>query len=181
MEKSLPELLAEDPEAGFERLVRTRQHRVYAFSLGLTGSEAEAEDVAQEAFVRAHRALSGYPSDRIRELKLDAWLHTIALNVVRNQRRGARPVLLELDEERDRDASPGPERALEERESLRGVARELARLPEAQREAVVLRCVQGFRYSEVAALLSRPVGTVKSDVHRALETLRGRLESEVNV
>lgn len=179
MEAALLDALSADLGSGFERLVRTRQHRLFAFAFALTGDRGEAEDTAQEAFVRAYRALETYPPSRIRELKLDGWLHTIALNVVRNQRRRPRPSVLELDEERDRDLGRGPEAAYEQAETLGRLATEVSALPPAQRDAVVLRCVQGFKYGEVAELLEQPLGTVKSNIHRALETLRSRLESEV--
>jgi len=179
METALLDALAADLGTGFEKLVRTRQHRLFAFAFALTGDSGEAEDAAQEAFVRAYRALEGYPPERIRELKLDGWLHTIALNVVRNQRRRPRLTVLELDEDRDRDPFGGPEAAYEQAETQAKLAAEVSALPPAQRDAVVLRCVQGFKYSEVAELLEQPLGTVKSNVHRALETLRARLESEV--
>ncbi len=75
----------------FERLVRDHQHRIYALGLALTGNRHDAEDVAQDTFVRAYRALATYPPERIRELKQKAWLHRIAVNVVRNRVRGVRP------------------------------------------------------------------------------------------
>src|SRR6202035_2180727 len=67
------------------------------FSLALTGNRHDAEEVAQDTFLRAYRALVTYPPDRIRELKQKPWLHRIALNVVRNHARGTRPRLVELN------------------------------------------------------------------------------------
>src|ERR1700716_3380516 len=71
-------------------MVETHQHRIYGFALNLSATPADAEEIAQDAFVRAHRALAGYDADRVRELKVSAWLHRIALNVFRNRARRPR-------------------------------------------------------------------------------------------
>src|SRR5881296_106400 len=92
----------------FERLVRDNQDRIYAVSLALTGNRHDAEEVAQDTFLRAYKALMTYPPDRIRDLKQKAWLHRIAVNVVRNRVRGARPRLVELNGS-EPAAGSGPE------------------------------------------------------------------------
>src|SRR6266542_913157 len=101
--------LARDLAGGFEAMVHAYQHRLYAFALGMSGEPADAEDIAQDTFVRAHTALRRYSSDRIRTLRLNAWLHQIALNVVRNRvrRRSLRLVPLE-PETPAADTAPGP-------------------------------------------------------------------------
>lgn len=178
MDEGLTEQLAADLDEGFERLVRSRQNRLFAFALTLTQDGGEAEEIAQEAFVRAYRALEKYPAGRIRELRLDGWLHRIVLNLVRNRRRSPRPAVLPL-EDLVPDLRAGPAELFERSDGLRRLGALVAELPLSQREAVVLRCVQGFRYAEVAELLEQPLGTVKSNVHRGLEALRRRLASEV--
>lgn len=178
MDDGLTGRLAEDLELGFERLVRSRQNRLFAFALALTHDRSEAEEVAQETFIRAYRALEGYSRDRILELRLDGWLHRIALNLVRNRRRGLRPAAMEL-EELVADPGAGPAERFESAERLLELGAMVAVLPAQQREAVVLRCVQGLAYAEVAELLEQPLGTVKSNVHRGLEALRRRLAREV--
>lgn len=167
--------LASDLATGFEVLVRAYQHRLYAFALGMTGEPADAEEVAQDTFVRAHTALKRYPQDRVRALKLNAWLHQIALNVVRNRvrRRALRLVPMEPDAP-VADTAPGPEARTLSIAALRELANLVSGLPEQQRSAVVLRCVQGMTYAEVAAQLGQPEGTVKSNVHRGLQALRRR-------
>src|SRR5438132_14225946 len=92
----------------FERLVRDHQDRLYALAFALTGNRDDAEDVAQDTFVRAYRALATYPPERIRDLKQRAWLHRIAVNVVRNRVRGVRPRLVELNGS-EPDPRTGPE------------------------------------------------------------------------
>jgi RNA polymerase sigma-70 factor (ECF subfamily) len=182
MEAELRERLAADLDGGFEALVRTFQHRLFAFAFAMAGNAADAEEVAQDAFVRAHRALRRYDPERIRELSLNAWLHRIALNVFRNRvrRRGARLVPL-LPEGELADGAPGPEREALARAEVRELAAELSRLPDQHRTAVVLRCVQGMSYTEAASLLGQPEASVRSNVHRGLAALRRRRElSEVS-
>src|ERR1700682_6163187 len=95
-------------ERTFERMVHEHQNRVFALGLALTGNRHDAEEVAQDTFLKAYRALVTYPPNRIRDLKQKAWLHRIALNVVRNRVRGIRPRLVELNGS-EPDHSPGPE------------------------------------------------------------------------
>jgi RNA polymerase sigma factor (sigma-70 family) len=162
----------EGVERVFERMVREHQHRVYAVGYALTGNRHDAEEVAQDTFLRAYRALSTYPPERIRDLKQRPWLHRIAVNVVRNRARSARPRTAELNG-REPDESPGPEFRTLRRAEMDDVACRLAALPPRYREAVVLRHVRDLSYAEVAEALKQPVGTVKSNVHRGLQLLRG--------
>jgi RNA polymerase sigma-70 factor (ECF subfamily) len=167
--------LADDLATGFEAMVRTYQHRLYAFALALSGEPADAEEVAQDAFIRAHAALRRYPPDRIGDLKLNAWLHQIALNVFRNRVRRRSLRLVPMEPELPvADSAPGPEARALSRAALRELANLVSGLPEQQRFAVVLRCVQGMTYAEVASQLGQPEGTVKSNVHRGLQALRRR-------
>lgn len=176
-DSELARRLAADDGDAFADLVRAYQHRLFAFALAMTGSAADAEEIAQDAFVRAHRALKGYDARRISELRLSGWLHRIALNVVRNRARGraARARVVELDADRAVDNSAGPERTVLARAELRELARLVARLPDAQRSAVTLRCVQGMSYVEVAELLGLSAVTVRTNVHRGLAALRSRV------
>ena len=162
----------EGVERVFERMVREHQHRVYAVGYALTGNRHDAEEVAQDTFLRAYRALATYPPDRIRDLKQKPWLHRIAVNVVRNRARGAKPRTAELNGS-ESDLSPGPESRALQRAEMDDLACRLASLPPRFREAVVLRHVHQMSYEEVAEALEQPVGTVKSNVHRGLKLLRG--------
>jgi RNA polymerase sigma-70 factor (ECF subfamily) len=156
----------------FERMVNEHQDRVFAAGLAMTGNRHDAEEVAQDTFLRAYKALLTYPPERVRELKQRAWLHRIALNVVRNRVRGSRPRLVELNGS-EPDRGPGPEAEAMRRMGLDDLAVKVAGLPVRYREAVVLRYVQELSYEEVADTLGQPVGTVKSNVHRGLKLLRG--------
>jgi RNA polymerase sigma factor (sigma-70 family) len=176
---NLVDRLADDLDAAFPDLVRELQDGLFSGALRLTGNRADAEEITQDAFARAYRALQAYPPDRIRALKLSGWLWTIAINLCRNQARGAarHPVVLAGDGIGTQvDHRPGPEQlALDAEPPL---ARQLATLPVPMRSAVVLRHVAGLSYAEAAEVLGRPEGTVKADVHRGLERLR-RLLLEV--
>jgi RNA polymerase sigma-70 factor (ECF subfamily) len=156
----------------FERMVHDHQDRVFAFVLALTGNRHDAEEIAQDTFLRAYRALVTYTPERVRELKQRAWLHRIALNVVRNRVRGVKSKLVELNGS-EPDHQPGPEAHALRREGLDDLAVRVAALPARYREAVVLRYVQELSYAEAADALGQPVGTVKSNVHRGLKLLRG--------
>jgi RNA polymerase sigma-70 factor (ECF subfamily) len=156
----------------FERMVHEHQDRVYAASLAMTGNRHDAEEVAQDTFLRAFRALASYSPQRIRDLKERAWLHRIAINVVRNRVRGVRPRIVELNGS-ETDHAPGPEARAMERMQIDELATRVAELPIRYREAVVLRHVRDLSYAEVAQALGQPVGTVKANVHRGLKLLRG--------
>lgn len=169
--------LAEDVDAAFPELVIQYQDRLYSGIRAYIGA-AEAEDIAQETFIRAHKALHGYERGRIESLALSGWLWTIALNLCRNwfrtKSRRPRSVQLSFDRPTDDDveASVVAEAMLDE------WRHRLAALTTQQREAVVLRHVVGLSYRELAVALERPEGTIKADVNRGLTTLRRLLAEE---
>lgn len=167
----------EATERVFERLVRDNQDRIFALGLALTGNRHDAEEVAQDTFLRAYRALGDYPPERVAELKQRAWLHRIALNVFRNRVRGRRPRLVELNGS-EPDSSSGPEEDVIRRAEIDALAARVACLPARYREAVVLRHVQELSYAEAAEALGQPVGTVKANVHRGLKILRGENDGD---
>jgi RNA polymerase sigma-70 factor (ECF subfamily) len=176
--------LAADLDGTFERLVRVFQDRLYSFAYRICGSREDAEEVAQDSFVRAYRALKTYPADRIRSLALQAWLYRITLNVARNRLRGKRLRLVSIenggaDGEAARQAwdspdDPGsrPDSRLEQSRRRADIASLVATLPERYRSAIILRYVEGLSLEEVAEILKQPLGTAKSNVHRAVNLLR---------
>jgi RNA polymerase sigma-70 factor (ECF subfamily) len=153
----------------FERMVETHQHRIFGFALSLSGNPSDAEEIAQDAFIRAHRALGGYDEQRVRDLRVSAWLHRIALNVFRNRMRRKLRETVPLEAV----AEPHANGLLPE--ELHDLREAVLRLPVRYREAIVLRHVQGFNYDEVARVLGVPAGTAKSDVHRGLAILKEEL------
>lgn len=165
----------------FPTLVIHHQDLVYGVARRYSRDALDAEDVAQETFLRAYRALRGYRPEKILELHLRGWLARIALNLCRNQarKRAVPTAALEAVMERPDADELGPARTFEERESILTWGRLLAALPEPQRAAVGLRHVDGLSYPELASALDRPIGTVKSDVHRGVRALRRAYETEM--
>ncbi len=174
-----PARLASDPRAAFPEFVRHHQDLAYGLARRWTRDPADAEDVAQDAFVRAWRALERYEPARIGELRLRGWLARIVLNVARNRARDAAPTHAILEESPEPAAAERqtPEAVLMRHEAARTWMTLLASLPARQRVAVELRHVHGLSYAEMAEALTRPVNTLKSDVHRGIRALRASLEA----
>ena len=179
--------LADDLDGSFEALVLAHQDRVFSIALRMLGDPRDAEEAAQDAFVRAYRALAGYDRARIAELRLRPWLATIVLNLCRSRltRRSApaRPSLsLDLalpgDMEPRTEEARGPAAIAASRAAARDWAELLLTLPAAYRSAVVLRHVDGLTYPELAIALDRPEGTVKAQVHRGVALLRTALDAQ---
>lgn len=184
-DETLTRQLAANLDEAFEGLVRAHQDRLYAFGLRLTGSTRDAEEIAQDAFVRAYRALQGYPPERVQALKLRAWLFQVTVNVARNRvrrHRLAETPLVSADGSHDglaqlpADDAEQPEMVAERQDAQHRLAAVVATLPERYRAAVVLRHVQGLSYQEIAEVLGQPAGTVKSNVHRGVAQLRAALD-----
>jgi RNA polymerase sigma-70 factor, ECF subfamily len=164
--------LAEDLDGTFEALVRAHQDRLFTIAWRTGGDRHDAEELVQDCFVRAYRALATYPPARIRELRLRGWLTTILLNAGRNRARVRRVPTTELAFEPGAEPADDPLTRTDDRETW---ARLLAGLSPAQRTAVVLRHVDGLSYAEIAEVTGRPEGTVKAHVHRGLAALRTAL------
>jgi RNA polymerase sigma-70 factor (ECF subfamily) len=167
--------------------VRAQQDLVYGIALRSTRDPAAAEDVAQEAFVRAYHALADYDAERIRALQLRAWLARITMNLCRNRARArrSRPAEVRWDASPlaiapPADPAPRPESVALVRESDAEWGRRLAALPDRYRTAVELRHVHGLSYEECAVALDRPVNTVKTHVHRGVALLRTAVLQEAN-
>ncbi len=163
--------------SAFERLVDAYQDRLFNFALRFTGCREDAEEVVQDTFLKAHRALHGrLTPERILNLALTPWLYRIAINTARNRGRSRRVATTPLGDGEGEEAAPlaadGGPRAVELGDLRAALVRELARLPERYRVAVLLRYVEGLAYAEIAQATGRPLGTVKSDVHRGALLMR---------
>lgn len=181
-ENDLNTALVASVDAAFERLVGDYQHRLYAFALRMCGSPQDAEEIAQDAFVRAYRALRVYPAERLRALALRPWLYQITLNVYRNRVRPGRLPSVSLDDtgdgaplEIEDDERERPDVTAERAELRDTLASAILRLPAHFRAALILRHVEGLTYQEIATLLGQPAGTVKAHVHRGAKLLREAL------
>jgi RNA polymerase sigma-70 factor (ECF subfamily) len=185
-EEALEARLAMDLDGNFERLVRDYQDRLYSFAHRLTKIREDAEEVTQDAFVRAYRALQKYPAERIRALALRAWLYRITLNVARNRMRGKRREFVSIGGHDDgasglpawepEDASENrPDSRYERSQRRADLASLVAGLPPRFQAPLILRYVEGLPLEEVATILNQPVGTTKSNVHRAINALRSAI------
>lgn len=175
-DETLAARLALDVDGAFEQLVLAHQDRLFSIALRLTGDAHDAEEVAQDAFVRAYRALASWDAERVRSVRLRAWLATIVVNLVRNaeRRKRSRPVGGPTPVGLDPATDPmhAPEARAVRRESAEQWAGLLLELPERYRVPLVLRHVDDLSYAEMAEALGRPEGTLKAQVHRGLALLR---------
>ncbi len=160
-----------------DALVRRHQARIFNFALALTANRADAEDLAQETFVRAFRGLRRFRG----ESSFRNWLYRIAANAVRT-RRGEQARRAAVWETRvEADALPerhlaSPDSSVEQTVMYRqALDRALASLPGQMRAALVLRDVEGLEYREIAVALGIPLGTVMSRIFRARRLLRPML------
>lgn len=187
-DQELIDSLRADLAGSFERLMEVYQHRLYALALRLSGNAQDAEEIAQDAFVNAYRALGDYAPERIAALALRPWLYRITLNVYRNRVRGKRVTVVSLEEQGESSEQSGrgsadvlaseqghPEESAVRIELHNELAALLAALPERYRVTVVLRYVEGLSYAELAETLEQPVGTVKANVHRGIRQLREKM------
>ncbi|MFI5261218.1 MAG: RNA polymerase sigma factor [Candidatus Limnocylindrales bacterium] len=176
--------LAADLDGAFPAVVHAHADLVYGIALRSTGQPAAAEDLAQEALVRAYRALSRYPPERVRALHVRPWLSRITVNLARNRARDrrARPtdVPFEAVVAPLVDGATRPDEAVIRREADAAWEARLAALPRHYRLAVELRHVHGLSYAELAEALDRPVNTVKVHVHRGVALLRTAYRQEID-
>jgi RNA polymerase sigma-70 factor (ECF subfamily) len=178
-----PARLARDVDGAFAMLIDHHQDLVFGLARRLVRGQADAEDLAQDTFVRAYRALRGWPPERIEQLHLRGWLARICLNLGRNRARditvrGGVALAIEDVVEPHEQSSRSPERVAERRDEARRWVALLAALPMRYANAVALRHVDGLSYPEVAEALDRPLNTVKSDVHRGVAMLREAYERD---
>lgn len=157
-----------DREA-FARLYSLTRGAVYALALSLLRDAHEAQDVAQDVYVKVWESAPAYRPQG----SPMAWLLTVARNMARSRlRRSGRQV--DLDEEAWR-AIPAAAPDVEDRQLLQGA---LARLGEEEREIVLLHAVTGLKHREIAQLLELPLSTVLSKYHRGLKKLRAQMKGE---
>jgi RNA polymerase sigma-70 factor (ECF subfamily) len=163
----------------FNQLVLRWERPIYALAYRVIGREEDARDVAQETFLRAFRALSGFKG----QAKFSSWLYRITLNLCRDWiRRERRAPVAQAPEGVDLVELASEAEPLETIEDLvarrelgRAVARAMATLPEEQRTAIVLKEYHGLTFQEIAELLDCPLSTVKTRLYQGLSVLRKQL------
>jgi RNA polymerase sigma factor (sigma-70 family) len=173
---SIERLLVDDLEAGFERMVREHASTVITFARRLCGEAAD--DVSQEAFIRALRALRSMPVQDVAQLRVLAWLLTITRNTAYNHHRSAsrRPYVVgeptTVGRESVRSTDPMPDDSALRSELAGELDTALQQLSKAQREAVVLRHVLDVSSHDAAIVMGVSENTLKSHVARGLQALR---------
>ena len=179
--------LKDDPDA-YRFLVERYQGEVYGLSLRILGRPEDAEDLTQETFLRAFRALARYDPTR----PFGAWLHTIASRLCIDHHRRNRAKLVSLTqpeegtsgEERTLeilDPSDRPDEAVEKSELASRLDALVAQLPPDSRAAILLRHQQDLPYEEIARVLGVPIGTVKARIHRARIMLKQKLLAQGDI
>ena len=172
--------------AAFDLLVRKYQHRIIALIGRYIHDWSECQDVAQDTFVRAYRAIGNFRGDA----QFYTWLHRIAVNTAKNHlvAHNRRPPTDDVDASdaeqydtgsrlRDTDT---PERELMRQELERTVMKAVDALPEELRTAITLREVEGLSYEEIAQKMDCPIGTVRSRIFRAREAIDAELRPLVD-
>jgi RNA polymerase sigma-70 factor (ECF subfamily) len=159
--------------AAFDGLVRAHFKRVYAFTHRLIRSHEDAEDLAQECFVRAWRALPHYRE----EAAFATWLCRIALHLAQDHRRSGarRAIAIPVEPETPASAASSPAEALTRGEMAQEVAAALDRLPARLRAALVLRTIEGREYDEVAEITGVKSTTARTQVMQARKLLQRAL------
>lgn len=165
----------------FDLLVLKYQHRLVQLVYRYVKDPAEAQDVAQEAFIKAYRALPDFRGDSA----FYTWLYRIAINTAKNYliARGRRSGELEIDvyDAEQVENAPQlhgldtPEQQLLNDEILKTINTAIANLPEDMRTVILLREIEGMSYEEIAQIMDCPVGTVRSRLFRAREAIDNQL------
>ncbi len=163
--------------AAFDLLVRKYQHRIAALIGRYVADWSEVQDVAQETFIRAYRAIGNFRGDA----QFYTWLHRIAVNTAKNHlvAHNRRPPTddIDIDDAEQFDSgirlrdSDTPERELMRQQLEQTVVRAVEALPEELRVAINLREVDGLSYEEIAERMGCPIGTVRSRIFRARDAI----------
>jgi len=177
----LMELVSAGDAAAFEQLVERHQRLVIGTVARMLGNNSDAEDIAQQVFVRVWKSASRY----VPRARFTTWLLTITRNLVFNElRRRKRHTTTPLQGEKEGEEiqlkderGATPDASLLESELQRAIEQAIAALPETQRLAVVLRRYEELSYEEIAEALGQSIPAVKSLLFRARTELRERLKA----
>lgn len=169
-------------ERAYRTLIERHQRPVYALALRMVRVAEDAQDLAQETFVRMFRALERYDPER----PFAAWLYTItarlAIDHIRRRRVRPMPLVVQDEGEQERtldipDTAPGPDVVTAHREEEQRAQDLIDTLPAHYRVVVAMRHQQDMSYEEIADALHLPLGTVKARIHRARALLKERIEA----
>lgn len=185
-EREIDQLLIERVQRGdkkaFELLVVKYQRKLFRLVTRLIHDQAEAEDVVQEAFIKAYRALPNFRGDSA----FYTWLYRIGINTAKNHlmvnnRRAPTSTQTDIDEAETFIDADGlrdintPESLMASKQIAATVNSVMLSLPEELRNAITLREIEGLSYDEIAELMMCPIGTVRSRIFRAREAIADKL------
>jgi RNA polymerase sigma-70 factor (ECF subfamily) len=181
LDQQLVERVQKGEKAAFDLLVRKYQHKITGVISRYINDWSECQDVAQEAFIRAYRAIGAFRGDS----QFYTWVYKIAINTAKNYlvSQGRRPPTddvaiedaVQLDGGIRLRESATPERELLRQEIEQTVFATVEQLPEELKIAITLREVDGLSYEEIAETMNCPIGTVRSRIFRAREAIDTRL------
>ncbi|MBL4852103.1 MAG: RNA polymerase sigma factor RpoE [Gammaproteobacteria bacterium] len=182
VDEELVERVKQGDKKAFDALVLKYQHRLIKLISGYIRDQSEVHDVAQESFIKAYRALPNFRGDSA----FYTWLYRIAINTAKNylvsQKR--KPRMMDIDDEAlsglhsrpELHDIATPERLLQRDEVEKTIFSAIEELPEDLRVAVTLRELEGLSYEEIAQAMECPIGTVRSRIFRARESINNRLD-----
>ncbi len=161
----------------FEIIIKKYQDRIYNLCRYLLGHPQDAEDAAQDVFIKGYRNLKHFKP----ESSLYTWLYRIGVNTCLDYKRKSLPEPLKDESlaEALSSAEPSPEQHYQSKETGRAIRAAMDRLPVDSRAVIVLREIEGLSYEEMAEVLNTSVGTIKSRLSRAREELRRLLRGKV--
>lgn len=188
IDQALVERVQRGEKRAFDLLVSKYQRRIFRLLSRLIRDPAEVEDVAQEAFIKAYRALPNFRGDSA----FYTWLYRIAINTAKNWlvaqgRRAPTSTESEIEDAENFESAGGlrevatPESVLASRQIGEAVNRAIERLPDDLRTAIVLREIEGLSYEEIAVSMNCPIGTVRSRIFRAREAIAAELHPLIDV
>ena len=163
-------------KAAFELLVKHHAHNVYNLAFRTLNNEQEAEDIAQETFVRAWKAIPRFRGDS----KFSTWLYRITTNLCYNRLPKLKKEFGALDPEDQSSLADGrqsAEQGMVTAELQDRLQQALEALPDSQRLLITLRHMQGLSYEEIAEVTKQPIGTVKTGIFRGRRQLRQALQN----
>lgn len=178
--------LTEQEEVRFNELMRITYHKVYNMAYRLAGNRPDAEDLTQEGFYRAYRSFRDYEGDK----PFENWIYRIVtrlfLDLLRSRRRRVQTVSYDAPLHKDgaednlhfetADHGPTPEQRMLENAFSEPMERAMNSLSEEQRLLIQLADIEEIPYKDIASMLGKPVGTVRSRLHRTHKQIRKRLE-----
>ncbi len=183
-DEELVRLIKKGNKTAFDDLVNGYSSRVINIAYSLLGDREEALDAAQEIFIKVYKNIANFRG----ESSVSTWIYRIAKNVCTDFLRKRKAVIISLDDDKDDeqkieipDETSSPEEVFERKEKITLVRTAIASLDENQRTVITLFDINGLSYEEIATVLRCPVGTVKSRLYRARDSLRKILAKDMEL